>query len=259
MTDYIKVSLANRICEIGIARPDKKNALNLEMYTAMADAIASATQSTQIRVVLLHGSSDCFTSGNDLNDFAQFAAHPELINSPSNPILRFMQQLQRCPKPVVCAVEGLAVGIGTTLLLHCDLVYCSAQASFALPFVNLGLCPEFAASELLPKLVGYPKAAEWLLLGDNFDAQQALQTGLVNSIEERPLEFAREQCGRLAIKPPGAVRATKKLLGQALQNTAGEALQNELREFALALQGPEFAEAVTAFLEKRAADFSQFN
>lgn len=256
MSDFIKTAfLDNRVCEIGIDRPDKKNALNFAMYEALADALLAAQQSPKIRSILLYGSGGVFTAGNDLTDFAILAAEPESLHN--NPVIGFMRQLARCEKPVVCAVDGLAVGIGCTLLLHCDLIYATPASRFSLPFIDLGLCPEYASSLLIPRLAGYPKAAEWLMLGEPFSAQDALSAGLVNGICEDALATARQQCLTLAAKAPKALRTTKRLL-RSRQAEMDEVMEQEVKAFAAGLKGPEFAEAVRAFFDKRPPDFSGF-
>lgn len=239
------------VMEISLCRPDRKNALNQAMYRELADVIGQAVADADTRVLLLSGSDGCFTSGNDLVDFANA---PELIsgvNPGANPIVRFMTALAHCPKPVVVAVEGVAVGIGTTLLLHADLVYAAPDASFRLPFANLGLCPEYASSWLLPRLVGHAKAAEWLLLGEFFTAEDARAAGLINGIVDKPVVVARNQAQKLASQPPVAVTTAKALMKQGSATEIESAMQRELREFARALQGDEFKAAVQAFFNKQ--------
>jgi len=257
MTTEIVVKRRDGVQIIVIDRPEKKNALNLAMYRAMTAAISQASEDRDIRVVLLQGHDDCFTSGNDLVDFANLVAEPDKLNSPDNPILQFMKALERCPKPVLAAVNGSSVGIGTTMLLHCDLVYCGPSASFSLPFANLGLCPEYACSYLLPRLVGHVKAAEWLYLGESFDGAAALEAGLVNAVVENVEAHAEKVCNKLLLQPPAALRQTKALLKAATRGQVAESMDNEIRDFVSALAGPEFSEAVSAFFEKRTADFSR--
>ncbi|WP_019602742.1 enoyl-CoA hydratase [Teredinibacter turnerae] len=259
MTDYIEASfLKNHVCEVVINRPAKKNAINLAMYEALLETLKQAEADNDIRVLLLCGAEGNFTAGNDLADLASFAADPGSILSPNNPVVRFMRALDRFPKPVVAAVEGVAVGIGVTLLLHCDLVYAANSARLSMPFIDLGLCPEYASSVLIPRLAGYPKAAEWMMLGDAFGGAEAQSAGLVNRVCNDALATARQQCERLAQKPPAALRATKRLLRQSHGELDGP-MQRELTEFGAALKGPEFGEALKAFFEKRPPDFSEFS
>lgn len=243
---FVEVNVSAGVMEISLHRPERKNAINHAMYQDLGAVIAQGVDDEQVRVLLLAGSDGCFTSGNDLADFAN---RPDLLNQDSD-VVRFMTALKDCPKPVVAAVEGVAVGIGTTLLLHCDLVYAEPDASFRLPFVNLGLCPEFASSWLLPRLMGHVKAAELLLLGEAFSAAQALQVGLINAVTDNPLAVAREQALKLANQPSQAVRTTKALMKQPNQQTTNTAVAREIEEFGKALQGQEFQDAVRVFFEK---------
>lgn len=254
MQEPIQISIQDAVMCLRICRPERKNALNMAMYSRLADAIEQASSDASVRVVCLLGSDGCFTAGNDLADFSALEAFDANM-----PTLRFMRALASCPKPVVVAVEGVAVGIGTTLLLHCDLVYAAANARFSMPFVNLGLCPEYASSYLLPRLAGYARAAEWLLLGEAFDAEEALRGGLINSIVDKPEQKALEQCLKLALQPPEAVRQAKKLLKAGIASPVDEAMEAELQQFAKGLAGPEFKEAVSAFFAKRSPDYSQFD
>ncbi len=250
----IETSVQEGVLRIGINRPDKKNALTAAMYQDLADTFREAGNDPQVRVVLLHGSKDCFTSGNDLQDFLQ--APPTNCNSP---VFSFLTALCEFEKPLVAAVNGFAVGIGTTLLLHCDLVYAGENARFQLPFINLGLCPEAASSLLLPRLVGHQKAAELLMLGEPFDARKGGEIGLVNAIlpEEQLLSHAIARAQNLAEKPPEALRLTKSLLKTSPSRAVADVLATEAEQFLHLLKQPEAKEAITAFLEKRAPDFRQ--
>jgi len=252
--ESIQVTTEDAVMCLRICRPERKNALNMAMYTLLADAIEQASSDPNVKVVCLLGSDGCFTAGNDLADFSALEAFDANM-----PTLRFMRALAQCPKPVVVAVAGVAVGIGTTLLLHCDLVYAAANARFSMPFVNLGLCPEYASSYLLPRLVGYVRAAEWLLLGEAFGAEEALKAGLINSIVDTPEQTALAQCLKLARQPPEAVRQAKKLLKAGIESPVEDAMEAELQQFAKGLAGPEFKEAVSAFFAKRAPDYSRFS
>lgn len=253
MSDLIKIREENKILELAFNRPEKKNAINLGMYQTLVDQIAAAPKAG-VRVILLYGIGDCFTSGNDMADFASGAD----LSADDNPIMAFLRTVLACPIPIVVAVQGRAVGIGTTLLLHCDLVVADNTAQFRLPFANLGLCPEFASSVVLPRLVGHVKAAEWLMLGEFISAEEAKNAGLINTVAEEPLVLAREYAMKLAKQPPAALRHTKALMKGRGRAELESVIKNEIEVFAEALKGPEFAEAATAFFEKRAPDFSTF-
>lgn len=253
--EHVKVRQCDQVLEVSIFRPDKKNALNLAMYQAMKDAIDLAEASTDVRVVVITGSRGCFTSGNDLAVFAE----PTALTSYDNPIYGFMKALSLCKKPVVAAVDGVAIGIGTTLLLHCDMVIASPSAEFKLPFASLGLVPEYASSLLLPRLVGHAKASEWLMLGCSISAEEGLEAGFINHIDDMPLERAHVLAQALAKMPPQALRQTKALLREPVQAAVEQTIENEVLVFSEALKGAEFAEAATAFFEKRKPDFSKFS
>ncbi|MFQ2910863.1 enoyl-CoA hydratase-related protein [Aeromonas caviae] len=229
-------------------RPDKRNALNTGMYQALADALRQATRDEHVHALLLQGQPDCFTAGNDLADFVG----KETLEA-DDPILQFLHTLADFPKPVIAAVAGPAVGIGTTLLLHCDLVYLADNARLQLPFVELGLVPEFASSLLLPRAVGHLKAAELLLLADPMDASEALRLGLANRVlaASELLPFAREQGLKLAAKPPMALQKSKALLKQELKQAVHFVIDLEARAFAQALQGEEAQSRIASKLQKR--------
>lgn len=250
--DLVLVTIDTGVMTIQLNRPAKKNALNLDMYRAMTSALRSAVEDSGVRVILFAGSEGCFTSGNDLADFAGAS---DLLAA-DNPIVTFMAAMSKCPKPVVVAVDGLAVGIGTTLLMHSDLVYASPASTFKLPFVSLGLCPEFGASFLLPRIVGYAKATQWLLFGEFFSSSEALDAGLINEVVEKPLAYAKAQSMTLAQQAPAAVRSAKALMRAPLQPELDQVITTEIELFTKALQGEEFKEAVTAFFEKRQPNFS---
>jgi len=246
------------ICRITIDRPARKNALSLAMYQQLADAVTSANEDSAIRVLLLSGSAGNFTSGNDLGDFLK---HKGNLSEEENPTPKFMRALIYCDKPVVAAVQGPAVGIGTTLLLHCDLVYADSSAYFQLPFVNLGLCPEFSSSAILPKLMGHGRAAELLYLGQKFSAEVAHSVGIVNAVtaDSELANTVNAVCTRLSQQPASALRATKRLLKRELREYVFTIMENEAQHFKQGLKSPEFAEAVAAFAEKRTPDFSKFS
>ena len=234
-----------------IHRPDRKNALTVAMYAGLTAALDAATQNPDLRAVVLTGSGDSFTSGNDIVDF--------LANPPSgedSPVFQFLSALRRFEKPLIAAVNGVAVGIGVTLLLHCDLVYARAGATLALPFVNLGLCPEAGSSLLLPRLIGYPRAAELLLLGEPFSAEQALEWGLINGLcadAETTLELALTKARRLAGLPATAVQLSKALLKRTEAEAVRETIAVESRHFIDLLHSPEAAAALQAFANRRRA------
>lgn len=252
----INVEKSAQVLRIQLDRAAKKNALTAGMYRAFADALRSAATDADVRVVLVHGTPDAFTAGNDLQDF--------LANPPrgsESPVFAFLDAVTHVEKPLVAAVNGVAVGIGTTMLLHCDLVYAGQDAKFAMPFVNLGLCPEAASSFLLPALAGYQRAAELLLLGEPFDAAKALAVGIVTEVvpNDLTLEAAEQAARKLAAKPPASVRLTKRLLKAQTKAMMEAALAEELRNFGERLVSGEAKEAFNAFLEKRKPDFTRFN
>lgn len=251
----ILTQLDNRVLTLSFNRPERKNALTLAMYSALADLIKAADADNDVRVLVLTGTDEFFTSGNDLMDFMN---EPEI--HPNHSVVRFMESLRHCSKPVVAVVRGHAVGIGTTMLLHCDLVYVADDARLQLPFVNLGLCPEYASSYLVPRLVGQQKAAELFLLGEPFSGADAAALGLVTKSVpwDELTEYARAKIARLALQPPGAVRRTKALLRAATNVAVDAALRAEYAGFAAGLESDECKESVTAFFEKRAPDFSSF-
>ena len=251
----IKTATLNGVATIEIARPEKKNALTMAMYMAMAEALVAATADNAVRAVLITGQPGIFTSGNDLEDFMQ--RPPEGGETPS---FTFMKALLGCDKPVVAAVTGAAIGIGTTMLLHCDFAYVSDEARLALPFVGLGLLPEFASSLLLPQLVGQARAAEKLLLGDPFSAADAVEAGLANAVlpAGEVVNHARRVAERFNSLPPGAVREAKKLLRAPQAEAIRQTIRTEAGLFAARLRSPEAKEAFQAFFQKRRPDFSKF-
>jgi enoyl-CoA hydratase/carnithine racemase len=250
----IRSETKDRVARVRFDRADKKNALTAEMYAMLGSALAAAEADPAVRAVLLHGSADCFTAGNDVGDF---------LKRPSGgipPAKALFDVLPAMAKPVVAAVGGPAVGIGSTLLLHCDLVYAAPNARFQLPFVPLGIVPEFGSTFLLPMLAGYQRAAELLLLGQPFTAQKAYEAGIVTEVvpQEQLIEHSMKVATALAALPPESIRLTKRLMksryGQALAAT----IEEETRIFGERLSSPEAKEALSAFLEKRKPDFSRF-
>jgi enoyl-CoA hydratase/carnithine racemase len=244
----IRFEVEGAVATLAFNRPQKKNAITAAMYQSAADALKEAATNDAIRIIVMTGDGGCFTAGNDLEDFLQ---NPPQGDDSS--VTQFMNTLRSMAKPVVAAVPGLAIGIGTTLLMHCDLVYAANTAKFAMPFSQLGLCPEFASSVLLPRIAGYQRAAEKLLLGEPFDAAEAERMGLVNRVlpSEELMSFALTQAAKLAALPSESLRITKQLMQADLQGGIAGAMRSEMQHFTQLLQGPDAKEAFTAFLEKR--------
>lgn len=255
-TEYIQTDFLDGILTLQFNRPEKKNALTPAMYSALVDGLRRADDDNAVRVILLAGTEGCFTSGNDIANF---------LNDPpvgeSSPVIQFLMAMLLARKPIVAAVSGIAVGIGTTMLLHCDLVYAGASAVFQMPFVNLGLCPEAGSSLLLPRMMGHQRAAELLLLGEQFNAEAACKAGIVNIVcpDDELLETARTKAGQLAAQPSAAVCLAKSLLKRRVMADLRETMVEEARCFGARLRSPEATEAMTAFLERRKPDFSRFN
>lgn len=254
MTDDIRVHRRGAIAAVEFHRPQKRNAITGEMYAALADAVRAAEADEGVRVVLFHGQREAFTAGNDLGDFMR--APPE---GDEAPVFRFLRCASAAAKPLVAAVEGPAVGIGTTLLLHCDLVYAGEDAKFQLPFAKLGLVPEFASSYLLPYSAGWQRAAELLLLGEPFDARRAAEAGIVTRVvaSGAAIDAAWEAAGKLAALPAASVRETKALMKRAHRAAIEGQMAAESGRFRDMLRGPAAREAFAAFAEKRAPDFSK--
>lgn len=256
MTDAVRTRLTDGVFHIEMARPEKKNALTAEMYEAMANALAAAEADPAVLVILISGAGGNFTAGNDLHDFLD---KPPMDDRA--PVFRFIKGFANLQKPFVAAVEGVAVGVGTTMLLHCDLVYAGAAARFALPFANLGLTPEAASSLLLPLCAGHARAAEMLMLGEAFSAQRALEVGIVNAVlpDAQVLEHALERCRKLTVQPAASLRLTKQLMKRAQQALIDDTMSFEAQVFKQRLVAPEAKEAFAAFFEKRKPDFAKFN
>jgi enoyl-CoA hydratase/carnithine racemase len=256
VTELVITDIQDRILTVRINRPERKNALTHAMYTAFGDALEQARDDSNIRCVLFTGGTECFTAGNDLSDFAK--GLPGKFQE--TPVGRFLLLLVETTKPVVASVNGAAVGIGTTMLLHCDMVFAGSNTRFQMPFAPLGLCPEGGSSLLLPSWIGRVRAAELLLLGEAFSADDAYRLGLINRICD-PTETERqalEACKRLAAQAPAAIRAAKELLNRPTREQLRETMLTEGELFAERLRSPEAAEAFRAFLEKRKPDFSNF-
>lgn len=241
--------------QLVLNRPARRNALTHAMYSALTEALQAADADPAIRVIRLSGSAGHFTGGNDLADFQE--SPPRDLEAP---VFRFLEALRTARKPVVADVRGVAIGIGTTLLLHCDLVYCDATARFQMPFASLGLCPEGGSSLLLPGLAGLREASRLLMLCDLFDAEAARQMGLVNAVlpsDALEAEVIRV-VQRLCAQPAASLRLTKSLLRRADDGRLAEQMREEALQFMRRLDSPETAEAFAAFREKRAPDFTGF-
>ena len=258
----IKTATLNGVTTIEIARPEKKNALTVAMYQAMTDALVAAKADGAVRAVLITGQPGIFTSGNDIEDFMSRGTGGGGAGSEDNesPVFRFMRALLDCDKPVVAAVTGAAIGIGTTLLLHCDFVYVSDEARLAMPFVSLGLVPEFASSLIVPQLMGNRRAAEKLLLGEPFTPEQAVECGIANAVlpATEVVNHARRVAERFNALPPGAVREAKQLMRAPQRELVLQTIGTEGELFAKRLRSPEAMEAFQAFFQKRQPDFSKF-
>jgi enoyl-CoA hydratase/carnithine racemase len=256
----IKTATLNGVATIEIARPEKKNALTIAMYQAMADALRAATADAAVRAVLVTGQPGIFTSGNDIEDFMQRPPGQGGSATEESAVGQFMRALLDCDKPVVAAVTGAAIGIGTTMLLHCDFVYVSDEARLAMPFVGLGLVPEYASSLLVPQLMGQRRAAEKLLLGDPFTPEQAVDCGIANAVlpAGEVVGHARRMAERFNALPPGAVREAKRLMRAPQREQVLQVIQAEGALFAQRLRSPEAMEAFQAFFQKRKPDFSKF-
>ena len=256
MSSDILVSSNDRVLRIVFNRPDKKNALTSAMYDAMREAIAASNDDPSVRVLFIHGQPDCFTAGNDLADFQDLERMRR-----DRPAMKFLDVISSAVKPIVAAVNGPAVGIGTTILLHCDLVYAGQSARFQTPFVSLGLNPEGTSSYALARMAGHVRAAELLLLGERFSAEQARALGLVNEVlpDGDLFAYAEGKVAQLAAQPGAAVRTTKALMRRWTAERVKEVLAAESAAFGDRLGSPEFAEAARAFFEKRKPDFSRFD
>lgn len=259
MSEHILVNRNNRCLTLSLNRPEKKNALTGAMYAALHQQLELARTDSGVRVVVLKGEGGVFTSGNDLLDFRRTLESGIAISDTS--ALRFMHALLGFPKPVVAAVEGMAIGIGATLLLHCDLVVAADNSRFHLPFLQLGLVPEYASSYLLPRLAGRAKASRYLMLCEPFDAHTAHELGLVSHVcQAAELDATTSAItSQLAASPAAALRATKALINdEDHKKMLAEVMQRELAAFTTGLGSPEHAEAVKAFMEKRPPDFNGF-
>ena len=252
--DLIQTEHNDGVFCITINRPDKKNALTREMYQSMADALHSIKHDDAVKVVLFKGAGDCFTSGNDISDFAQRDEDEQVFESAA-----FMRALTNCKVPVVAQVHGVAVGIGTTMLLHCDFIYAEENTRFVLPFINLGLVPEYASSYLLPKMVGHVKASKWLMLGEPFSAHEAHQVGLITDVvtQDKLADKVESVCKTLVSKPSFALLQTKALLKNEMDNIHQQ-MNIEFDVFGQAMDTEAAQEAFDAFLKKRPINPEKF-
>lgn len=252
MTKYVQTEEIDGILKVTINRPDKKNALLPEMYTALADAIDHADADDKIRVLFITGSGDSFTAGNDLKDFLNNSTDDE-----DRPVNRFLGTIAQAQTPLVTAVNGLAIGVGVTMLLHCDLNYASETARFQMPFVDLAVVPEAGSSYLLPRMMGRQQAAELLMLGEMFSAAKAQAVGIINDVFEsdRLQEIAWQKALSLSQKPPEALKLTKNLLRKGDLATTIEFMREEGKLFRERLVSDESREVMMAFFEKRQPNF----
>jgi enoyl-CoA hydratase/carnithine racemase len=243
---------SGHILRIQLNRPEKKNAMTLAMYNTMADLLNDAAKDNQIRVVLWHGAGDSFSAGNDIQDF---------LNNPpgagESPQARLIEALINFDKPIVVAVQGSAIGGGTTMLTHCDFVFAGESAKFRLPFIDLAVVPEFGTSYSVPAKIGYLRAAELVLLGLPFDAKRAAELGLVTRVvaDQQLLATATAAAQQLAVKPPAALQSCKRLMRSSTRELLERAVKLELQEFSVRVRSAEAKEAFTAFIEKRKPTF----
>ena len=248
MSKDLQITTTDGVCEVQISRPKTKNSFLTTMYSDFAAILEEADADDDVRVVLVYGDGGNFSSGNDLADFVE---NPP--TSARSTVFRFMQALHGFSKPVIAAVDGFAVGIGTTMLLHCDIVYATPRAKFLLPFMNLAIVPEAASTLLLPRGAGHRLASEMLLFGDVFDVEAASTAGLVSRIipEDELIAHAKKRAAQLAKKPTGVVRATKALLKCELNEAITERIDTEAEIFCRTLQEPPAQAAIEAFLNKK--------
>jgi len=252
----ILTELSGSILRVTFNRPAKKNAMTAAMYLTMADVLNRAAQDDQIRVVLWHGAGDSFCAGNDIEDFIKNPPGPG-----ESPQAALMTAFLNFDKPLVAAVHGMAIGGGTTMLTHCDLVYAGESAKFKMPFIDLGLTTEFGTSASIPARIGHIRAAELILLGQGFDAKRAAELGFVNKVvpDEKLLETATETAQKLAQKSAKALQVTKRLMALPVRMQIEQGIKAELEQFSLLVRSADTKEALTAFLEKRPPNFIKTN
>jgi len=254
----IKASKNNGILTIEFNRPDKKNSITSNMYQMLADAIADGEKDPAVRVILFCGQPEMFSAGNDLEDFMNAK---EKENVGDLPVAQFMRNLSGASKPVIAAVSGMAIGIGVTMLLHCDQIYAAEHTKFSMPFAKLGLCPEFGSSKLLTEMIGYNRTAELLLFGESFSAEHALDMGLVNRVLPSAdlMTYAYTQAAKLVVLPASSLRTTKRLMKARHADAVIAQMIEENDHFSAMLQSPEAKEAFAAFFQRRKPDFSKFS
>ncbi len=254
--EKIQISRNGGVLIVRLNRPTKKNALTYPMYGEIADALELAGRDKEIRVVLLVGDENSFCAGHDMNEFQSFTESGE-----KDPSRRMTEAFMDIDKPVIAAVAGMAIGIGFTLLLHCDLVYVGRGARLQMPFVSIGICPEFGATYILPRMMGHVRAAELVLFGEPFTPEHALECGLINAVlpPDEVEAHALERAHKLAAQPPAALRTAKQLLKGWTRLAVEDAYQTEDKHLATMMEGAEMAEAVSAFSEKRSPDYSRLS
>ncbi len=253
MSEHVRVEREGGVLAITLTRPERRNAITVAMYGALADAIASAWEDGESRLITIRGEGQDFAAGNDLADFLEAPPRDEDI-----PVWRLLRALAECEVPIIAGVHGNCVGIGTTMLLHCDFVIAAEGTRFSMPFVDLGLVPEAASSMLFPRLAGRRRAARYLLLAEPFDAEEALSIGLASHVVAGSAldEAMSEIVGRLLAKPPEALRLTQSLLRHGARDEVVERMKLESSLFAERLASAEVKEAISAFFERRKPDFS---
>jgi enoyl-CoA hydratase/carnithine racemase len=250
----IVTELSEGVLRVELNRPGKRNAMTSGMYVLLADIFTDAAKDENTRVVLWHGAGESFCAGNDIEDFLKNPPRPG-----DSPQARLMNALVDFDKPIVVAVQGAAIGGGTTMLTHCDFVYASESAKFQMPFIDLAVVPEFGSSCSIPASIGHIRAAELILLGLPFGARRAAELGLVTQVlpDQNLLATAVQTAWKLAAKPAGALQAGKRLMKSAFRDRIKDAMQRENQEFSVQVRSDEAKEALTAFLEKRAPDFAR--
>jgi enoyl-CoA hydratase/carnithine racemase len=252
--DEIITERSASMLRVELNRPAKKNAMTSSMYVTLADVFDDAAKDERVRVVLWHGAGDSFCAGNDIEDFLKNPPGPGNF-----PQARLMEALVDFDKPLIAAVQGAAIGGGTTMLTHCDLVYAGESAKFQMPFVNLALVPEFGSSFSIPARIGHIRAAELILLGLSFDARKAADLGLVTQVvsDQNLLATASETARKLAAKPAGALQASKKLMKQSFSEQIKAAMKAENEEYSARVRSEDAKEAFAAFLQKRPPNFNR--
>ena len=256
--EHLQANLENGILTLAIHRPQAKNAIYGELYLKIAQALDEANIDSNVRVVVLRGSDADFTAGNDMQDFMKFIQTPIIGKAGDTPPFILLKSAAKFSKPLIAAVRGVAIGIGVTLLLHCDLTYCDNTALFQIPFVSLGLSPEGASSKLLTEQAGYHKAAELLFTAQKFNSETAVSANIINSIEEDVYAFAQKKAEQLSALPLASIKQSKALMKQNVQEIV-EWIDHEAEIFMQRVGSPEMMEAVAAFMQKRKPNFSQFN